>query len=671
MIFKQLKDLVIDRFKKLSRSATQLFVTDVTNVEIWETYLNSYPEKVRQEYNCNCCKSFFRQYGNIVFIDTNYQVQSLWDVEVSAEYLKTVNDLNALVVNRAIKGIFTTTESKLGTPFSHTKKENLVLTYHHFHLDFPRKFQNTTGSSNEAVVGSYTSLKNVFKRGLEELTVDSMETVLELIAQGSLYRGAEHQSTVEKFLALKKKYSRLSDSQKDNYCWLESKGNWAARVRNSSIGTLLVNLSEKMDLETAVKKYEFVVAPQNYKRPTALITKAMITAAAKKIGEMGYSESLGRRFAITSDITAANVVYLDRMVKKALNMDVFDVMLKEVGKSAPKKLDKIEEISIKDFISNVIPTAKSLELMLENKHESNLVSLISPKDKEAPSMFKWDNNFSWSYAGNVTDSMMKEAVKSHGGKVDGILRFSMQWNDNRNDGNIDLDAHCHAPGFHHSYSSKHDHRTGGTLDVDIQTPRDYPVAVENITWPTLSKMKDGKYKFSVHNYSSRRCEDGFHAEIEFNGEIHSFNYPKSMSGHVTIQVATVTLNNGVFTIENHLAGSSAKPTRKVWGIDTQKFHKVKLVTLSPNHWDENNVGNKHYFFILEDCINEERARGFYNEFLKNDLITSKKFFEALGNKMKVEESSEQLSGLGFSETKRNSVVVKVEGKFSRMLKINF
>ena len=38
--------------------------------------------------------------------------------------------------------------------------------------------------------------------------------------------------------------------------------------------------------------------------------------------------------------------------------------------------------------------------------------------------------------------------------------------------------------------------------------------------------------------------------------------------------------------------------------------------------------------------------------------------------MKVKESPEQLSGIGFSSTKKDSVVVQVEGTFKRTLKIN-
>ena len=52
-----------------------------------------------------------------------------------------------------------------------------------------------------------------------------------------------------------------------------------ARFRNTVIGTLVQDLSAGVDLEVAVKSYETKVAPQNYKRPTALITKAMVESA--------------------------------------------------------------------------------------------------------------------------------------------------------------------------------------------------------------------------------------------------------------------------------------------------------------------------------------------------------------------------------------------------------
>jgi hypothetical protein len=43
----------------------------------------------------------------------------------------------------------------------------------------------------------------------------------------------------------------------------------------------------------------------------------------------------------------------------------------------------------------------------------------------------------------------------------------------------------------------------------------------------------------------------------------------------------------------------------------------------------------------------------------------------VGSKIKVSGEENQLSGLGFSSTQRNSVVARVKGAFTRTIKINF
>ena len=75
--------------------------------------------------------------------------------------------------------------------------------------------------------------------------------------------------------------------------------------------------------------------------------------------------------------------------------------------------------------------------------------------------------------------------------------------------------------------------------------------------------------------------------------------------------------------------------------------------------------------MLDDCKNPEPVRGFFNEYLRSELSQDRKTFEMLANKMKAPYSDNQLSGLGFSSTIRNSVICKVTGSFTRTIKVNF
>lgn len=83
------------------------------------------------------------------------------------------------------------------------------------------------------------------------------------------------------------------------------------------------------------------------------------------------------------------------------------------------------------------------------------------------------------------------------------------------------------------------------------------------------------------------------------------------------------------------------------------------------------MGNKHFFFMLDGCANETKARGFFNEFLRSDLDKHRKVIEMVGSKMLTDNSEKQLSGLGFSSTQKNSLFCKVTGSFTRVVNIVF
>ena len=676
------RDNLISHFDEMQKKYDNLFVVELDKDKFYEHYLSSYPAgtnpmyRERTEHDCSACRHFIKSIGNVVGIKDGI-VETIWDFKTGDKTYQIVADrMSAYVKSCKVIDFFFSRENSAGVLENYEQcDDGSVKTWQHFYLRVPSKYV-TLGVEERK--GYFRDIRNVFYRSLSEFTMVSIDTILELIAQNSLYRGNEWESGLKKLREYKKLFDKLDKKEKELFAWEKAAeaGVAIGKIRNHSIGTLLIDINDGVDLDTAVTKYEKVVAPTNYKRPKAIFTQKMVEEAQKKITELGYSDSLARRFATIDDITVNNILFSNRDVAKEKNLDVFGE-LKSEATSKPNKFNKVEEITPEKFVKDILPTAREVEVYFDGSNEKNLCSLIAPVNKGAKSMFKWNNGFSWAYKGNITDSLIKENVKNAGGNVTGDLRFSIQWNDNGDNDN-DFDAHCIENldnGFTNEifFADKRSGQTGGQLDIDIRRPSfeiGNRTAVENIFWESRSRMKDGEYLFYVHNYSHRGGRSGFSAEIEFDGTIYKFAYDKELKQDENVKVAVVTLKNGQFSIKELLPSTAS--SKDIWGIKTNNFVPVSVIMYSPNYWDEQDgIGNKHYMFMLKGCKNDENPNGFFNEYLKAELVEHKRVFEALGSKMKVDDNDNQLSGLGFSATKRDEVVVKVIGSTERLLKIKF
>lgn len=682
MEFVHFKNALQENFKELTKDVDYLYEVEVDKDELWNLYLDSFPVgtneifRERREHDCSACRQFIKNFGNVVIIKDN-RVKTIWDFQVDDEkYQAVINALSEYVKLRMVTDIYVSKFNKIGIDKNYEQTEDgKILEWQHFYVELPNRLVDKTNRSIGDIKGSYRDIRNVFKRSLDEITEDSLLTILELINQNSLYKGEEWKNVLNEFLRYKKRYNELqTENDKELFAWEQfvKAGAVVGKIRNHSIGTLLVDVSEGMDLDEAVKRYEKIVAPENYKRPKPIYSKKMLEEAKKTVEELGYMDSLYRRFATLDDITVNNILFSNKdSAKRISGMDVFEEMAQDIAVN-PKKFSRVEEISIEDFIENILPVAREVEVLFENKHSKNLVSLIAPEKKDSKTMVKWNNGFSWAYTGNIADSSMKENVKAAGGNVEGVLRFSIQWNDIERDVN-DLDAHCIEPkGYEIYYPNKCiSSPTGGVLDVDIISPATNTPAVENITWANTSKMKEGTYIFLVHCYSNRGGKSGFRAEIEFDGQIYEFNYNKPLRHNERVYVAEVAFSREKgFSIKEHL--NSNISSREIWGLRTSQFIPVTVIMYSPNYWDEQQgIGHKHCFFMLKGAVNPEKPNGFYNEFLNENLMKHRKVFEALGSKMAVKDVDDQLSGLGFSSTKRNDLIVRVKGNIDRILKIKF
>lgn len=671
LTFDSFRVAVDTQFQLMATSGT-LVTVNIDPNDVWDYYLKSFPEgtnpmfRERTEYDCNCCKNFVRNIGNVVSISSN-GIQTIWDVAVP-EYFQDVADSMATYIRTgSFSDYYVSSEKTIGYKPNSDNSSDII--WDHFRTTVPRNFI-VSAPDKASILGELRNTKDVFKRGLEDLSLESAEIVLELIDQGSLYRGVEFKPQVVKFIANKKQYEALgSDIQKDIFIWTASKKlGMASRFRSSVIGTLIEDLSEGKELDYAVKSFESKTAPTNYKRSSALISKGMIQQAQETIKELGLEDSLQRRFAVPADISVNNVLFSSAVEKP---LDVFGDLLNTASNAKPKALSKVEEISIDKFITTVLPTATKVEALFENTHINNLVTLVAPAHPESKNLMKWSNPFSWAYNGDITDSI-KERVKAAGGTVEAALRISLAWFNFD-----DLDLHVEEPNGNLIYFGNRNHPSqisGGKLDVDMNAGgRGSREAVENIVFPDKQRLRDGLYKVRVNNFCKRESVDvGFDIQIEANGVITNLNYSRAVSDKDNISICNVLVKNGNCEIVNlHKFASASSSSKEVWNVNTETFLPVSTIMNSPNHWDNESVGNKHVFFVLAGCKNLEPVRGFFNEFISDELTKHRKVFEVLGSKLKAEPTEEQVSGIGFSETLRKDLTVRVTGKTQRTFVIKF
>lgn len=692
----------------------KLFRVELTGDQIWDLYLKSFGKETNPIFrdpdssskNCNNCKNFMRRYGNIVSIDKDYNITTIFDVKDEDEYKNTVKALPKAIKASKISEVFFETFNELNSlPYESCEKSNSLFqlgmdknhkrytkeeadkfgvvkanetrTFHHMHLFVSKEFVDMSGKSVEAIMGEYRDAKNVFQRGMEEISLDTLRLVRDLINQGSLLNGEAHLFKIEQIIPLKEAYDSIGSKYRDNWCWVNSYKLPFAKFKNELIGVLCSELSQGEELNKACQAWNKRVDPANYMKASAPITKKQIEEAKLFVEENGYSESFDRRCATLDDIKVSEIKHVNTGKGDIKSVSIFDSVKATSTRHKRSEFEGVEEVSIDKFMSDILPTCTSVEAFLKNNHSGNLVTLTTANKKKSKAIFKWDNNYSWTFNGNLAGkSEIKQAVKDAGGNVEGVLNFRLAWNDGKDGSdNSDLDAWAQEPtstriGFSTGYRKDHGRNDrspmSGQLDVDNTQPSGR-LAVENITWNTKSRMRDGVYKLWVNQYNARNSQ-GFKAEIEFDGETYVYEYNQPVRGDVN--VAEVTLKDGIFSIK-HLIPESAVSSKEIYGLETNQFHKVDLICLSPNHWGDNNTGNKHYLFMLNGCKSPVSIRGFHNENLTSDLLKHRKVMEVLGATNNLPSTDKQLSGLGFNATVKDELIVKLAGTHKRMVKINF
>jgi hypothetical protein len=685
--------------------------TITTGYQLWDTYISSFkpgddpvfrhPDST--SHTCNLDKNFIKNYGNIIAIINN-KIVSMWDIALSEDspyfspckalsesvksgkitnvfletfenlhkcnYQKTNKNLSLFQLGRDIERVRYTSEQTFGNVIP-----DKIYEFHFFHVMLPKQFVDFSNKSVEAITGELRTTRQLFEKTLN-IPLDTLELVRDLIQQGSLLRGDMYKPKVLEVIKLKKEFEKIAN--KELYLWENFQTIPFARFANELIGTTCIELAEGKELNKVCHDFNYRVDPANYNKAKAPITPQMIALAEKQIQELGYIESFERRFATLDNIDVNEIRYsnIDNSVEKPVGLfgKAGVPVSTAINRHKRAEFDKIESVTIDKFMQDILPNATSVEVFLENKMQSNLVSMFTSQ-KPSKNLFKWSNPFSWTYNGNLSGkSMIKDAVASRGGKTDAKVRVSIHFPNTTDD----YDLHCVEPNRNNIYygNKRTLHSSSGMLDLDAQggdghQPPDK--RVENLTYSDLSKMPKGTYDIYVNNYSGRGLHTAFNIEVEIDGDITllEFNKTSNTVNKKSICKLHFDGNAVTFTPENCVVKETKTLSKNIWNLDTNSFHKVNLICTSPNHWGDNAIGTKEWFFMLQDCKTDQPMRAFHVDQLHSDLMPVRKAIDLLGNYKQVQPAEKQLAGIGFNATQRDELIVKVKGSHQRVIKILF
>lgn len=119
-IMKQVLPLIQAQFDRMCATG-KLFQSSVSGNEIIDAYLKGFGEDPifrdpqSSVHNCNMCKNFLHRYGNIVAVDENLDIMTLFDVEVDDEYRESFRLMSGLLHNAPIAGVFVESFEMLST----------------------------------------------------------------------------------------------------------------------------------------------------------------------------------------------------------------------------------------------------------------------------------------------------------------------------------------------------------------------------------------------------------------------------------------------------------------------------------------------------------------------------------------------------------------------------
>jgi len=659
-------------FNAAIKGVKKLFKTNVDG--LFETFLANLPAEARQHYTCNECRRFIDRFGGLVEIDENGVKHSvMWNEDVTPKFFKaSVRAMKKAVLQSKVVEVFIPQKTQ-DRPNELLLGQPKTGEWTHLSVTLPESMRHTGSLTPYQQMAEYKTDFSVLINSLQDFDLNVATKAVQLLESETFNRADRVLPNAKFFKDIATVYhNALNAEEKRNLVWLAvvNAPTGLARVRSSMIGTLLEDLASGMSIQFVKSRFEEKMG--GYMVSEAPPSATAIVEAEKTIAEKGLTNSLGRKYATLEEIPEEGKLWKPVVQKikasstygKAAEGSVFGHLAEKA--KAPVKKATINDIELptkvmtwEKFQRTVLPTAQSMEVL--NNNSNRLMALVTALDADAPTIFHWDNPFSWYYHGGI-DGEIKKRVEEAGGRYENnLMRVSLIW-----EGRTDLDLHCINPVGQHIYYSTGSRRDrfGGYLDLDMNgMDKSSDTPVENMRWAV--RVPEGRFKFYVHNYQERVNRSKgtpFRVELEVHGQVYTYE-GQPLTDEQAVTVFEFDYKQG--QQPEFISNGHALSANSSWNVQANEFIPVTAVTTSPNMWGENPMKHigQHVFFLLDGVkdVSEGKGRGFYNEILKGELHSIRKVLELFTANTPIVGAEEATAcGVGFSKDKEWNLTLRVK-----------
>lgn len=382
-----------------------LFTTATKNLST--KYLESFVEDERQQHNCECCLSFLRRHGGLVFLTPEgVSVPALWDPETAPEgFRATAQALHDELLKRPVTGAYIGPDETWGRPQQGSVVINgEELTWTHMALNAPaavrhRKPVAERGERRERVVH--------LSQFLPELTLPVLNNAILFLQGEGVNQSARfiNQATWlrDTFVAVEKLKGRQR-SIAIMQATASAPAGWS-ETRKSVVGNIISGLQQKKTFGQIKSLHNFAVRADTYQRSQGELKAGNVQSAEKLIADLNLGPSMPRRLAQMAEILphAFWTPPPAAVAEPVAPAGVFGHVPTKDTKAAavadtPLAMPPVEVSWVK-FLRDVLPKALKVEQLLVNGND-RLCSFTAAADPEALPLMRWDtaehrNTFSW------------------------------------------------------------------------------------------------------------------------------------------------------------------------------------------------------------------------------------------------------------------------------------